>query len=965
MPTAPPKARLWPPFISTKKGDLNTNIGKPIGNTTVYILDPGLQPVPEGIAGELYIGGEGLARGYLNRPELTHERFIRNPFASAEDIKNGRNLRIYKTGDVVRWLPEGFIQYMGRNDGQVKIRGYRIELGEIENKLSAYPMIETCTVIVRKKKDDKTIAAYYTVKETGQKTGETDEHKADDTFMTSWESIYDDTYDDIAGAVSRDEFYGWNSSFTGRAISLEEMHEWRDTTLSRILALDPSDIFEIGCGTGLLMYPLLPHIDRYTGIDFSGKVIEKLKLGLKKNHADHAVLFKRRAHEIDQIPRTLKDKNGNSVVVINSVIQYFPSIEYLEDVLIKASERIGEGFLFVGDVRDYRLLGEFHTAVQIFKHQNGLMAENTDIGKTSTQNMKNDKELLVSPEFFMAFAEKNERVRRAEILPKRGRSAHEMNRFRYDVILEVGPGKNDKTIELPWEEYGPEMTLEERLTAGKDTIAIRGFPNKRVISECGITEFLFDDNETILSEYEKRKDLYADIHTLEDLYQIADAHGYHLLVSLSLDNKSGLDVVFFQDGRDALKDAIYQMNAERKRTTAYSNNPVKSDQRRKIAAGVLNEYLAERLPAYMIPSFFMELDEMPLNISGKVDKKALPEPDFSASDENYEAPSTDTQNKLCKLWEELLGVENPGINVNFFHLGGNSLKVVQLALQVNSEFGKNISAEDLFQSKTIKEQADLIDGAARSASLTIEKTPDMPDYPVLNAQRRMVLVNQIEGNTTAYNITLIYRTGDDFDAIRLKKALMVIAESQEALRTCFIETKNGIRQKILQLPEFDIEIEEKHVPSEKMQSALTGFCRPFDLNKAPLWRSSVYRREDGQETYLLFDFHHSIFDGQSVEIFLKELSDVFAGISLRAPEMRLRDYAFYEQEFSKSQDYLRQEKYWLGELSGPLPELMLPYDGKRAALSDHKGASVKLKIDAKSKNALERTWKDPKMSPLS
>ena len=203
------------------------------------------------------------------------------------------------------------------------------------------------------------------------------------------------------------------------------------------------------------------------------------------------------------------------MVVINSVIQYFPSIEYLEDVLIKASERIGEGFLFVGDVRDYRLLGEFHTAVQIFKHQNGLIPENTDIGKTSMQNMKNDKELLVSPEFFMAFAEKNERVLWAEILPKRGKSAHEMNRFRYDVILEVGPGKKDKTIELPWEEYVPEMTLEERLTAGKDTIAIRGFPNKRVISECGITGFLLDDNATILAEYEKRKDIYADIHTLE------------------------------------------------------------------------------------------------------------------------------------------------------------------------------------------------------------------------------------------------------------------------------------------------------------------------------------------------------------------------------------------------------------------------------------------------------------------
>ncbi len=486
-----------------QKGDLNTNIGKPVHNITAYVLDPDRKPVPEGIAGELYIGGEGLARGYLNRPELTAERFMPNPFASAEDQKNGKNLRIYKTGDVVRWLPDGDIQYMGQNDGQVKIRGYRIELGEIENKLASHPMIETCTVMVRKKKQDKVIVAYYTVRETTRETDESEGKKADNTFIQSWESIYDDTYDDIAGAVRQDEFYGWNSSFTGRAIPIEDMREWRDMTLERILSLEPSIVFEIGCGTGLLMYPLLSHVDHYTGIDFSGKVIEKLKQGLKKTSAEHAVLFKKRAHEIDQVPRTAIDENGSCVVIINSVVQYFPGAPYLEDVLEKACRRIGEGTIFIGDVRDFRLQGEFHAAVQVFKHQEGPLPENTPIGKTAMRNMKNDKELLISPAFFMAFAGKNKSVRRVEILPKRGRSAHEMNRFRYDVMLKVGPSKKQNPIALPWEEYGPQMTLEEKLGAGTDTIAIRNFPNKRVISECGITGFLSQDNQKILSEYEK------------------------------------------------------------------------------------------------------------------------------------------------------------------------------------------------------------------------------------------------------------------------------------------------------------------------------------------------------------------------------------------------------------------------------------------------------------------------------
>ena len=116
-------------------------IGRPIANTQVYILDENLRPVPIGVPGELHIGGNGLARGYLNRPELTKEKFIANPF------NNGKKL--YKTGDLARYLPDGNIEYLGRIDNQVKIRGFRIELGEIEAVLNQHPQIQTSCVIVR------------------------------------------------------------------------------------------------------------------------------------------------------------------------------------------------------------------------------------------------------------------------------------------------------------------------------------------------------------------------------------------------------------------------------------------------------------------------------------------------------------------------------------------------------------------------------------------------------------------------------------------------------------------------------------------------------------------------------------------------------------------------------------------------------------------------------------------------
>ncbi len=143
-----------PSFPATTIGD-SIPIGKPIANTTAHILNPELEPVPVGVTGELFIGGDGLARGYWNSPELTAEKFIRDPF------KPGPNARLYRTGDLARWREDGVIEFLGRADNQVKLRGFRIELGEIENALRHQPGVLDSAVVVREEiGGDKRLVAY-------------------------------------------------------------------------------------------------------------------------------------------------------------------------------------------------------------------------------------------------------------------------------------------------------------------------------------------------------------------------------------------------------------------------------------------------------------------------------------------------------------------------------------------------------------------------------------------------------------------------------------------------------------------------------------------------------------------------------------------------------------------------------------------------------------------------------------
>ncbi len=339
-------------------------IGRPIANTTIYLLDANLEPVPAGAEGEVYIGGDGVGRGYLRRPELTAQKFIPDPFA----ISPGS--RMYRTGDNARLRSDGHLEFLGRADHQVKIRGHRIELGEIESVLAQHPAVREVVVVVREDTPgDRRLVAYVAADVT--QAAALDVAALQAKQVSEWKVLYDESYGQPAKAADPTfNITGWNSSYTGHRYPEETMRAWRDHTVDRIRALEASRVWELGCGSGLLLFQLAPQCTAYLGTDFSQAAVALLRPELAARHLPHVLIERREANDFTGI-----QAGSSDVVILNSIIQYFPDLPYLLSVLEGAVRSVAPaGVVFVGDVRSLPLLEAFHTSVELYRSAPNLTA---------------------------------------------------------------------------------------------------------------------------------------------------------------------------------------------------------------------------------------------------------------------------------------------------------------------------------------------------------------------------------------------------------------------------------------------------------------------------------------------------------------------------------------------------------------------------------------------------------------
>ena len=702
-------------------------IGKGLQNYKLYVLDTNLNPTPIGIPGELHIGGGGLARGYLNQSELTAEKFIENPFASEEDKAKGYT-RLYKTGDLVRWLPDGNIEYIGRNDFQVKIRGYRIELSGIEHVLAGHESIAQASVMARSdgdKEAGKQLVAYCVINDAGGTTASEAEREA---FVQDWEVLYDTDYKENADEVDTFDISGWDSSFTGTAIPAEEMQEWVDETVKTIVSFSPKHILEIGCGTGLLLYPLVSHCESYTGIDFSKEVINKLQRSFPTLSIHNAHVETAYANQLDAVDLGTH-QNPVDTVIINSVVQYFPNQAYLDEVIEQSLGKLRSGKVILGDIRDYRLLDAFQLAVQVHQSEKNGTLDWAEMKKQAEHDAKLERELLVAPEYFIHLKKKHPGIRHVELLPKRGHARHEMNRFRYDVVLHVESDDEafkSKRVNLDWIAYEEATDIRELLSKKESLVAVKNYPNKRVWADASINALLSTAQAIKDDELDDIKKKSEGVLELEELHELAAGHGYRLYTHLSIGDslsEACYDLVFYDE--TVISDPYFHIDSGEVRGGAFSNNPLKASLEKVYDFGVIRNYLEDKLPDYMIPNAFVKMEHLPLTTNGKLDRKALPDPGFTSA-ATYVAPVTKLEKELCVIWQDVLKLEKVGVTDDFFKVGGHSILAIKLMYKMNeylAEKDMHFNITDLFKHKSIQSLLAAIPAENRADNLIKNLSP--------------------------------------------------------------------------------------------------------------------------------------------------------------------------------------------------------------------------------------------------
>src|SRR6266498_2223177 len=410
--------------------------------------------------------------------------------------------------------------------------------------------------------------------------------------------------------------------------------------------------------------------------------------------------------------------------------------------------------------------------------------------------------------------------------------------------------------------------------------------------------------------------------------------------------------------------AVAREEAGEKRLVAY----VVTKDGEESRVGELREYLKERLPDYMAPWAYVRLERLPLTANGKVDKKALPQPEMAGGepDESYRKPRTEVEEVMAGIWRRVLGVERVGAEGNFFELGGHSLLATRAVSKVREVFKVELPLRTIFEEKTLaglsrRVEAELRAGAGLQTP-PIERAPRGESLPLSFAQQRLWFIDQLEPGGAMYNIPSALRVRGELRRESLESALGEVVRRHEVLRTRF-EIRGGQPVQIIDragpvaASVIDVSwLEERQREKEARRIAGEEAARGFDLGRGPLLRAGILRLGE-QDQALLFTMHHIVSDEWSSGVLTNEVSRLYEAYGrgeaspLEELPIQYADYAVWQREWLRGEALDRQVSYWREHLDG-VEALELPTDYRRPVTQSYEGADEVVLIPAETLDRL-------------
>lgn len=675
----PTETTMWNIIHCITDDDIASGVipyGNPIWNTNYYICDKNDNIVIRGRKGTIVNSGLCVSKGYINAYDN------KNLFYYSEKLGQ----QVYRTGDTGVVRNDDIIEIHGRMDNQIKIQGKRIEIEEIESILCTHEHIQAATVIVNREKEMSKLIAFI-IKS----------HKKEHMIDT-WSYIFDEAYRSNGYVEEQDDFTGWISSYTSQPIPKEEMIEWRDQTVERIKALKGKKILEIGCGTGLLLFQLAPEASEYIGIDISQVAIEKLEQKINNNvKFNNTKVFVGSADDLSAVKNHTFD-----VIIINSVILFFPSYEYCTSVLKNCYELLSkQGALFVGDVRDYALLELFKMSV--IRYQKPTISE-YNLKKEIVKASAREKELLYAQQYFLEVGSQIG-FEGVTIKAKAGTYSNELNKYRYDVILYKTKHIEDNIL-ISYIYNESKFSLEKlrnqlSILQEKEVLEWTDIPNQELAQEAVLLDKIKQNN---LAKYVNiNKDdntIYKTYYTPADIYNLASQIKIDCSVRVYPNGKMS---AYFSKGTIYSKEEVNHSEMR----TSFTNEPFVIDSE-EIMLNDIKEFAMNSLPLYMIPHEWVFINRFPLLNNGKINRNRLK----TMIPHDLVVENTLTGDAIMdyvmNIWKTTLNIKKLEENDNFYRVGGHSLLAMQMISTVNKQRKLTIKLSDFMKNPTVKNMVSII-----------------------------------------------------------------------------------------------------------------------------------------------------------------------------------------------------------------------------------------------------------------